>query len=152
GGDNYSSTLDNAVQYAWGKGCVIVAAAGNSGTTQYEYPAALPHVISVAATDSTDTLTVFSNYGSWVKVAAPGGNIYSTLPGSSYAFKSGTSMACPHVAGEAALIWSHSPQLFNSQVANLVTSKVDHYNPYSGRTIAPGAGRINVFRALKPGV
>ncbi len=162
-GGTSSSTLSNAVQYAWKKGCVLVAAAGNSSSSSPSYPAGYANVISVAATDRTDTLASYSNYGSWVKVAAPGGantasdSIYSTLPtypargnfGTNYGYLSGTSMACPHVSGEAALILSQNPTLPNSQINSLITSKVDPYTPYQGRTLAAGAGRINVYKALQ---
>src|SRR5205823_2599115 len=88
-----SSTLSNAVQYAWNKGCLLVAAAGNYSSSDFIYPAAYKNVISVAATDKTDTLTYYTNYGSWVTVAAPGGAatnsdyMYSTSP--SYPVASG---------------------------------------------------------------
>jgi thermitase len=161
-GGGGSTTMSNAVAYAWSKGCLVVASAGNSGSSGFSYPAAYANVISVAATDKTDTLTYYSNYGSWVLVAAPGGGntagdyIWSTTPtytaGGGFALNydglSGTSMACPHVSGEAALIWSQNPTLTNAQVKSLILSNVDPYNPYSGHTIASGAGRINVYRAL----
>ena len=157
GGPDFSTTMNTAVQYAWGKGCVIVAAAGNNGSTSFSYPGAYTNVISVAATDSTDKLTSFSNYSSWVSVAAPGASIYSTLPtyttsggfGTNYGSLSGTSMATPHVAGEAALIMAQNPALTNSQVSALITSNVDPYTPYyANGGIAPNSGRINVYRAL----
>ena len=148
GGPDFSTTLQNACAYAWSHGVVVVAAAGNSAVNTLFYPAAYPNVISVAATDGSDTLASFSNYGSWVDVAAPGVNIYSTYPTSTYAWLSGTSMATPHVSGEAALMRSQNPTLTNAQVSQLITTKVDPYNPYSGRSIATGAGRINVYKAL----
>src|SRR5207248_1408336 len=103
-----------------------------------------------------------SNYGSWVLVVAPGGgntsvdSIWSTTPtypaGAgfplNYAGLSGTSMACPHVAGEAALIMSQNASLTNSQVKNLIVTNVEPYTPYAGRTIAPAGGRINISAAL----
>ena len=140
-------TLQNAVNYAYNKGCVIVAAAGNSGSSGMSYPAGYSNVISVASTDATDTLSYFSNYGFWVKVAAPGENIASTYTGSNYATMSGTSMAAPLVAGEAALIRSHNPALTNAQVEAFIVNNTDAYTPYAGRTIA--GGRVNVYRALQ---
>lgn len=156
-GGGGSTTLSNAVSYAWGKGVVIVAAAGNSSSSSFSYPGAYPNVISVAATDSSDTLASYSNYGSWVKVAAPGSSIYSTLPivstgggfGTNYGTLSGTSMATPHVAGEAALLLAQNPSLTNAQVSSLITGNTDPFTPYAGRTIASGSGRINVYRALQ---
>jgi thermitase len=148
-GGGGSTTLSNAMQYAWDKGCIIVAAAGNSGVATPSYPAAYPTVIAVAATDSTDTLASYSNYGAWVQVAAPGSNIYSTYPGSAYALMSGTSMATPHVAGEAALVWAHNPALTNADLKRILLENVDPYLPYAGHTIAVNAGRINVYRAIR---
>ncbi|MFO0982168.1 MAG: S8 family serine peptidase [Planctomycetota bacterium] len=149
GGPSFSNTVNSAVQYAWGKGCVIVAAAGNSGSSSPSYPAAYSNVLSVAASDSNDKLTSFSNYGTWVKIAAPGSGIYSTIPASSYGYKDGTSMACPHVAGAAALLVAQNPSLSNSAIVSILTGNVDGYTPYaSGRTIASGAGRMNVYKAL----
>ncbi len=92
-------SLQQAVQYAWNKGSVIVAAAGNAGNTKANYPAYYSEVIAVGCTDQSDRKSSFSTYGSWVDVAAPGSNIYSTYKGSTYQSLSGTSMATPHVAG-----------------------------------------------------
>ena len=149
-----STTLANAVSYAWSKGCMVVCAAGNSSSSTPSYPAAYPEAIAVAATDASDTICSFSNWGSWVQVAAPGANIYSTTPTYpatagyplNYHTLSGTSMACPHVSGEAALIWSNNPMLTNADVKALIINNTDPYNPYSGRTIA--GGRVNVYRAM----
>jgi thermitase len=76
GGDNYSSTLETAVNYAWGKGAVVVAAAGNTGTNSYRYPAYYANCLAVAASDQGDTLASFSTWGDWVDVAAPGPNLF----------------------------------------------------------------------------
>ncbi len=149
GGSSGSSTLSNAVTYAWNRGCVLVAAAGNGGSSSPQYPAYYTNVIAVAATDQNDRLTYFSQYGSWVDIAAPGGSIYSTYRGNSYATLSGTSMACPHVSGVVALVWSHAPNLSNQQVRTIVEQNVDPYQPYSGRTIGPNAGRVNAYRAVQ---
>jgi subtilisin family serine protease len=118
GGSGSSITLGNAVDSAWSAGLIVVAAAGNSGGAGLSYPAAYPHCISVAAVDSSGTLAGFSNYGSSVDIAAPGVSIASTYKGSGYALMSGTSMATPHVAGVAALIWAYAPGASNQKVRN----------------------------------
>ena len=101
-----STALEEAIHYATARGVLVVAAAGNMSSDAPFYPAAYPEVIAVASTDYYDRLAPGSNYGSWVDVAAPGGNIYSTLPGSRYGNMAGTSMASPHVAGVAALVFA----------------------------------------------
>jgi len=106
GGPQSSSSIRNALVSANNAGVVCVAAAGNDGSTAYFYPAAESPVIAVAATDSSDNKASFSNYGSWVEVAAPGVSILSTYVGNQYANADGTSMACPHVAGMATLLYS----------------------------------------------
>lgn len=100
--------LESAIREAHKAGVVFVAAAGNQGSSEKMYPAALPEVISVGAIDPDGEKTSFSNYGDWVDIVAPGSNIYSTLPKGAYGFKSGTSMASPYVAGVAALIKSRN--------------------------------------------
>ncbi len=82
---------------------MVVAAAGNGDTNKPKYPAAYPGVIAVAATNQEDRRTFFSNYGSWVDVAAPGVGILSTVPGGYRSFN-GTSVAAPHVSALAGLL------------------------------------------------
>lgn len=101
-----SLILEEAINYAWENGVVIIAAAGNSGNQEPVYPAAYEHVIAVAATEQDDTRAVLSNYGEWVDVAAPGFDIYSTLTGGGYGYKSGTSFAAPYVSGLAAILFA----------------------------------------------
>lgn len=143
-----SNLLANAVQYAWTKGCVIVAGAGNDAATDTRYPAAYDHVISVAATDETDTLVDFSEYGTWVKVAAPGSNIFSTYLNGSYSPLTGTSTAAPHVAAEAAAIMSQNPTFTNADIEHVIVSNMDPVLPNHGHALGRGIGRIDVQRGL----
>jgi thermitase len=149
GGAGGSQQLQDAVNYAWNRGCLVVVAAGNGGSSSPQYPAYYTNSIAVAATDSSDRLASFSQYGSWVDIAAPGVNILATYPNNQYRSLSGTSMACPHVAGAVAVLWSHNPSLTNAQIRSALETNVDPYQPYNGRTIAPNAGRLNVYRALQ---
>ncbi|MCX5750807.1 MAG: S8 family serine peptidase [Candidatus Saganbacteria bacterium] len=150
-----SSVLEDACTYAYNKGCVIVAAAGNSGSSSPFYPAAYTNVIAVAATDQSDKRAVWggesSNYGTWVDISAPGTDIYSTTYNSptSYGLKSGTSMAAPFVSGLAALIKGQHPTWGQAEItAKIQTTadNIDSLNPgYEGKL---GSGRINVGNAL----
>jgi thermitase len=98
-----SPALEQAIDYAWSKGVVLVASGGNNIKSIPVYPAYYPEVIAVAATDVGGNLWSKSNYGDWVDAYAPGVDIYSTLPGNSYGYQSGTSMAAAYVAAVAAL-------------------------------------------------
>lgn len=100
-----SSDLEEAIDYAWEQGALVIAAAGNQGNRLPVYPAYYENCIAVAASTSTGALAPLSNYGDWVDVVAPGFEIYSTLPGNSYGYKSGTSFAAAHVSGLAALLF-----------------------------------------------
>ncbi len=116
-----SSTLQNAVAYAHNHNVVIVAAAGNYGTTTPIYPAAYSQVLSVAGSDSNDQLYSWSSYGSWVKLAAPGCN-YTTGTNGWYGTFCGTSSAAPALAGVAALAASYNPGASNSQIEQALES------------------------------
>ena len=121
GGICYSTPYQNAINAAVNKGIVVIAAAGNEGTDQKSYPAAYNNVISVGAVGSNRTFTNFSNYGSWVDIAAPGKDIYSTTNDGAYGNKSGTSMACPIVAGVAALVIGNDTKLRDTNTKATVT-------------------------------
>lgn len=149
GGSSYSSTLEDAVNYAWSKGVVVVAAAGNSGTTTPFYPAYYPNCIAVAATDGNDVKASWSNYGDWVDVAAPGVGIYATLKDSDYGYKSGTSMASPHAAGLAALVYTtitdaNDNSYLNDEVRSQIEATCDDIG-----VEGIGAGRINATQAVQ---
>ncbi len=143
-GGGSSSTLQSAVNSAWSMGAVVVAAAGNSSSQTPSYPAGYTNAIAVGSTTSTDARSSFSNYGSsWVDVAAPGSSIYSTYKGTQYATMSGTSMATPHVAGLAGLIWSKYPGTTNTQVRARIENGCDSVGAWVAK------GRINVLKALQ---
>ncbi len=156
GGYGGSGSLCSAVDYAWSKGVVIAGAAGNHDITNMLYPGACNNSIAVASTTSSDTKSSFSNYGTWVDVSAPGSNIYSTCtPGpmgctGNYGGASGTSMASPHVAGLAALVFAANPNCNNTQVRSIIEStadNIDSVNPsYAGML---GTGRINAAAAVQ---
>ncbi len=99
-----SPELESAISHAWQKGAVVIAAAGNHGTTAPAYPAAYTDAIAVAGTNEKDGLAVLSNHGDWVDVAAPGFKIYAELPGGEYGYETGTSPAAAHVSGVAVLL------------------------------------------------
>ena len=101
---------------------MLIAASGNDGEhgDPLVYPAAFPEVIGVGATDNTDSVAKFSTSNETVDVSAPGVDVYSTVPGGY--FKSGTSMASPHVVGLAALVLAHNPQLGPDAVKNILTA------------------------------
>jgi type VII secretion-associated serine protease mycosin len=143
------TSVSNAISYARSKGVVVVAAAGNSRTTNSPtlWPAADNGVVAVASTDENDGYSSFSNRGSYVDVAAPGGSILSTVPSAGYAYYSGTSMAAPHVAAAAALVKAYRPLLTPDQVELALTSTATDLGT-AGRDLDYGHGRINPADAL----
>jgi subtilisin family serine protease len=146
GASSYSRGEEAAVDYAWSRGAVIVAAAGNTGKNTWHYPAAHRNTIAVASTDAYDRWAG-STYGDFVDVAAPGASIYSTLSSGGYGYMSGTSMASPHVAGLAGLLFSLDPLLTNAQARELIERHVDDLGA-AGSDPYFGHGRINARRAL----
>lgn len=145
GGTTSSRTLQSAVSYAWNKGCVLVAAAGNNGSSAAFYPAAYSQVVAVSALSAGDVLPSWSNYGSYVDISAPGENITTTAAGGGYTTMSGTSFASPLVAGAAALALSVDPSLANTAVVSLLTAKSDDLGA-TGYDIYFGAGRLNAAK------
>ncbi|HYE76936.1 MAG TPA: S8 family peptidase [bacterium] len=143
-----SLALGDAVNYAWNHGVVVCCAAGNNNTSSLFYPAAYTNAIAVGSTDSADRKSSFSNWGSWLDVAAPGSSIYSTYKNGTYRTLSGTSMASPHVAGLAALLWATPHGSSAANVRARIEGQVDPYTTTSGRSI--GTGRISAVKAVSP--
>jgi len=154
-GDQGNQALFESIERARNQGVLFIAAAGNESknndiSSEASYPAAFnnDNLISVAATDQNDNMAFFSNFGkTTVHVAAPGVNIYSLAPGDGFATMSGTSMACPHVAGAAALLWSKNPSWDYKKVKQTLMDTVDPASSLAGKTIT--GGRINVFKAIQ---
>ncbi|MEN9722564.1 MAG: hypothetical protein RJB38_550 [Pseudomonadota bacterium] len=153
--DGQNKALYDAIDRAKAKGALFVAAAGNDGknnddSRQASYPAAFDNdnILAVAATDDKDGMAFFSNYGKTsTDVGAPGVNVYSLAPGNKYASMSGTSMACPHVAGAAALLWSKNPSWDYKKVKEVLMNTADPVASLAGKTVT--GGRINVAKALQ---
>ena len=113
--------MGEAIEEAFDNGTVVCVAAGNeSEDASLCCPANVKRACVVAAIDQSHSLCYFSNYGSFVDLAAPGSNIYSSVPGGGYGYKSGTSMACPHVAAVAAMLLSARPGLSADAVVNVM--------------------------------
>jgi thermitase len=108
--------LEAAINHAYQKGCILVAAAGNDGSDELFYPAAYDHVLAVSAIDENNTKASFSNYGNYIDFCAPGVNILTTSTNETYAYGSGTSFAAPFVTGVVALMLSEYPSLNTENV------------------------------------
>jgi len=130
GSSSPSSVIEDACDYAYNdKGVVLVAASGNDGQPQVSYPAAYDTVIAVGAIDTNDQRCDFSNYGDDLELMAPGYRVVSTIPGNDYDFYTGTSMACPHVAGVAALAKSLYPSQNNVWIRQKLIETAEDLGP-----------------------
>jgi thermitase len=147
GSSQESQLIHAAIKYATNTGALVIAAAGNSGTNTRHYPAAYPEVVAVTATNENDNPALFTTYGDWVDIAAPGTSIYSTYLWNDYVSMSGTSMACPHVAGVAALILSQYPTMSNEQVRFQLLYTADDLGA-TGFDVFYGYGRVNARKAI----
>ncbi len=162
GGSAYSQTLQNAINYAWGKGVAIVAAAGNDGRQTIEYPGGNNHVLAISASDPNDALASFSTWGQNVGAASPGTAILSTMPTytvylnttygyyTNYDGLNGTSMATPMVSGLAALVLANEPGLTNAGLIQRIQRTSDNVagTANGGWDSKFGYGRINAYAAV----
>jgi len=143
-----SSSLEYAVNYAWERGVVLIAPAGNGSSSSPTYPGSYANCIAVSATNATDTRCSWSNYGAWVNVAAPGIGIYSTICGGYYGMREGTCASTPHVAGLAGLLFAVTTDRngngrVNDEVRHIIENTCDDIGDST-----VGYGRINAYRAL----
>jgi subtilisin family serine protease len=146
----YSGTqgLEDAVEYGWENGVLLVAANGNNRGRVVAYPAKFPHCMAISATDDRDAFASFSNYGPETDVAAPGDTVYSTQKPNTYAYLSGTSMATPCVAGLGGLLKSYNPELSNDEIEQIIEDSAEDRGS-DGWDEKFGWGRINAHTALQ---
>ena len=130
------------------QGILFVAAAGNGGNSNKLYPASYPSLMSVAAIDSNKNRASFSTFNDQVEISAPGVSIESSLPGNTYAKWSGTSMATPHVAGVAGLLWMYFPQCKNYQIRNAILATAEDLRT-EGCDIETGFGVVRAKSAFE---
>ena len=136
--------IEDAIAYAYARGCVLIAAAGNAASPGSWYPAGLETVISVAALSKEKHLSSISNFGSTIDIAAPGEEILSTDLKGGYLHLSGTSMAAPHVSGVAALVVSANPNYTNTEVQDMLSTTAGQL------FVSPlvGAGLLDAYAVL----
>ncbi len=177
GGTAYNQTLQDAVRAARGVGVIVIAAAGNNNSSTPFYPAACEGVVAVSAVDASGQKAPYSNYGTWIDVAAPGGNVSvdltgdgygdgvlstladqanKTITGYTYVFYQGTSMASPHVAGVAALMLAVNPALTPEDLDSLLAGnhqsapgvRITRDTGAQGKDVLYGHGLIDAPLAL----
>ncbi len=163
GGSTSSTVLEDAVNYAWNNGVVLVCSAGASSTSTPMYPAAYEVCMAVSATNYLDESTSYTNYGPWIDIAAPGGdfvdytgdglpeailqNNFNSSGQEGYYYYSGTSPAAAHVSGAAALVKACDPTLTNAEIREILQSTaVDLGEP--GWDPLYGHGRVDAFSAV----
>ncbi|HEY8767147.1 MAG TPA: S8 family serine peptidase, partial [Dehalococcoidia bacterium] len=140
----YSQNLQDAIDYAWSKGAVLVAATGNDGSSSPTYPAGDAEVMGVSATDSSDSLWSGSNYGADTFIAAPGVSIAADAVGGGTTSITGTSASAAFVAGAAALLVANDPSASNGVVVGRLARNADA----AGTQDQTGNGRLNLARAI----
>ena len=148
GAPKASQTLKNAIDYAIGKGCIVVAAVGNSGNAELNYPAAYPGVIGVGSVNASKAVSSFSQRNESVKLVAPGEQVVSTYTGSRYGSWEGTSFAAPLVSGAAALLLGADDTLGPGEMSALLTRSAVRLGEETYST-SYGYGLLNIGRALR---
>ncbi len=151
GSERRSFVIQDAIDYAYSHGVVLVAAAGNSQKPEAIFPAAYRKVIAVASTEQNQQRFYQSNFGASIDIGAPGNVILSTQINNQYRHLTGTSMASPHVAGVAALLLAKRPTLTHEEIRHILINTTDPVyqedsDEWDERFV--GAGTVNAERAL----
>ncbi|OAN14356.1 S8 family peptidase [Exiguobacterium undae] len=148
GGGFSSRAIEDALAYAKKQGVLVVVASGNDGANKLSYPARSQYAFSVGSSNRFDKRSAFSNYGDGLDLIAPGQDIPSYLSDGESAFWSGTSMAAPHVAGVASLLYSLKPTIKASEVENILKKSAQDLGK-KGYDTSYGYGRLDVDRAVQ---
>lgn len=151
GSERRSFVIQDAIDYAYARGVILVAAAGNSQKPEAIFPAAYRKVIAVASTEQNQQRFYQSNFGASIDIGAPGNVILSTQINNQYRLLTGTSMASPHVAGVAALMLAKRPGLTHEEVRHILINTADPVHREESDELDErfvGAGTVNAERAL----
>lgn len=148
GGGFSSRAIEDALAYAKKKNVLVIVAAGNEGRNKLSYPGRSQYVLSVGSTNRFDRRSNFSNYGSGLDLTAPGQDIPSYLSDGESAFWSGTSMAAPHVAGVASILYSLKPTIKASEVEIILKKSAEDLGK-KGYDTSYGYGRLDADRAVR---
>jgi len=147
GGGRPQTSFSDAAKSLWKQGVLLIAAAGNGGNSAKSYPASYEHIMSVAAVNSNRVRASFSQFNDQVEISGPGVGVVSTYKGSTYRSLSGTSMATPHVAGVAGLVWSHFPDCKPMQIRYALTRTAVPPNGQSRCNVNYGHGVVDAKAA-----
>jgi thermitase len=152
GGNGYAQSLQTAINYAWARDTIVVASAGNNGSSSLFFPADADQAIGVSATDSTNFLAGFSNYGSYIAIGAPGSNVLTTFPqyptpigATNYAGFTGTSAAAPQVSSVAAMLVMSTPNTSAAAITQRLQQTASSAGYWNQST---GYGVVNAFNAV----
>jgi subtilisin family serine protease len=141
-----SRFLKDVIEYAYSEGTTIIASAGNSGTDVTHYPSGLPQTISVGASDRSDQIAGFSNWGHTIDLVAPGVEIIAPRAGGGYEMANGTSFSAPMVTATAGLLLSKNPEYSAEEIRNLLKTSTEDIG-IRGWDERSGSGRLNMYRA-----
>jgi hypothetical protein len=145
-----SQAILDAIDYYNAVNGIVVFAAGNSNSELDYYPGFYSATVAVSAVEDNGVRASFSNYGDWIEISAPGVSVYSTMMGTSYGYASGTSMACPHIAGVLALGKSFSPTIANDVLLDCLYNTAMDIDPDNGAYAGKlGAGMVDAVHFME---